>query len=296
MKAHRVSIGLFLLTLCFWMPSPSQTAEAPPDSTSVIYSIVLKDGSDIIGTVTRETLDTLVVRTPSGVVMSIARVQVKKMERLSGAVVQGEYLRRDPNRTRLLFAPTARPLKAGQGYVAFYEIFFSYFAVGIADFLSVGGGMTLFPGASDQLFYVSPKLAVPLANEVVTLGIGAMYTNLFTSNFDGAGIIYGIGTAGSDRAAVTVGVGYGFHGGDIAEKPILVLGGEAQLSNSAKLLTENWFPIGSETSLLSFGLRFFGDHLAADIGFIYPLHEGKGISSGLPLIPWIGFAYNFGGG
>jgi hypothetical protein len=44
------------------------------------------------------------------------------------------------------------------------------------------------------------------------------------------------------------------------------------------------------------GLRFFGDHLAADIGFIYPLHDGKGISRGFPLIPWIEFAYNFGGG
>ena len=44
------------------------------------------------------------------------------------------------------------------------------------------------------------------------------------------------------------------------------------------------------------GFRRFVNSLAADPGFIYPLHEGKGISSGLPLIPWIGFAYNFGGG
>ena len=188
MKPHRVSIGLFLLTLCFWMPSPSQTAEAPRTPRAVIYSIVLKDGSDIIGTITRETLDTLVVRTPSGVAMSIPRVQVKKMERLSGAVVQGEYLRRDPNRTRLLFAPTARPLKAGQGYVAFYEIFFSYLRGGDCRFSLGGRRDDPLPGASDQLFYVSPKLAVPLADEAVTLGIGAMYTNLFTSNFDGAGI------------------------------------------------------------------------------------------------------------
>jgi hypothetical protein len=273
-----------------------ETTDAGNDSVRAVYSIVLKDGSDIIGMIMREGPDTLVVETPSGIVMAIPRTQVKKLERLSGSIVQGEYLRRDPNNSRLMFAPTARPLKAGQGYVAFYEIFFSYFGVGIVDFFSVGGGMTLFPGATDQLYYVVPKLAIPLADETISLGVGAIYTNLFTSDFEGSGIVFGIGTAGTDKAAITVGLGYGFHGGDVAEHPVLVVGGEAQVSNSAKLISENWFPLGSDVSLLSFGVRFFGDKLAADIGFIFPLHKGEGISNGFPFIPWIGFAYNFGGG
>lgn len=293
--------AVFALTLCVCWTPLSHAATSEDDSTRAasphpVYSIALRDGSDIIGMIVHESADTLVVKTPSGIVMVIPRAEVKKLERLSGSIVQGEYLRRDPNNSRLMFAPTARPLKAGQGYVAFYEIFFSYIGVGIVDFFSVGGGMTLFPGATDQLYYVVPKLAFPLADETVSLGVGAIYTNLFANDFEGAGIVYGIGTAGTDKAAITLGLGYGFHGSDIAEHPVLVLGGEAQLSNSAKLITENWFPVGSDVSILSFGVRFFGDKLAADIGFMYPLRKGSGISNGFPFLPWLGFAYNFGGG
>lgn len=294
-RSGRVMIAVCLMAVCLCTASVAQTVEAKSDSTPAVYSVLLKDGSDVIGTIERETADTLVIHTPSGAVMSVPRAQVKKMERLSGTVVQGEYLRKDPNRARLLFAPTARPLYSGQGYVAFYEIFFSYLAVGVVDFFSVGGGMTLFPGASSQLFYVTPKFAVSLADEAFSVGAGAIYTNIFGENYEGSGIVYGLGTGGSDRAALTLGLGYGFHGGEVAEKPILVVGGELRASNSFKVLTENWFPIGSETSLLSFGFRFFGPHLAADLGFIYPLYKGRGISGGWPFIPWLGFAYNFGG-
>jgi len=38
-------------------------------------------------------------------------------------------------------------------------------------------------------------------------------------------------------------------------------------------------------------VRFFGEDLAADLGFIYP--AGSKIT-GFPFIPWLGFVYNFG--
>jgi hypothetical protein len=60
-----------------------------------------------------------------------------------------------------------------------------------------------------------------------------------------------------------------------------------------KLLSENWIPMGSDISLLSFGIRFFGESLAADLGFICP--AGTHDTEGWPLIPWIGVTYNFGG-
>jgi hypothetical protein len=93
---------------------------------------------------------------------------------------------------------------------------------------------------------------------------------------------------------VTLGLGYGYSEGEFASKPVVLLGGETQLSNSFKLITENWFPIGSDVVLLSLGVRFFGDNLSADLGFFYPMENGQGISEGFPFIPWLGFAYNFG--
>jgi hypothetical protein len=88
-----------------------------------------------------------------------------------------------------------------------------------------------------------------------------------------------------------VGLGWGFAGGEIANKPILLLGGELRLSNSIKLISENWIPPGTDLVVYSFGFRFFGENLAADLGFFRPSHMD---TDGFPFIPWIGFAYNFG--
>ena len=54
------------------------------------------------------------------------------------------------------------------------------------------------------------------------------------------------------------------------------------------------FEILVSVLILSFGIRFFGERLSADLGFFYPMSEGEGISEGFPFIPWLGFAYNFG--
>ena len=50
--------------------------------------------------------------------------------------------------------------------------------------------------------------------------------------------------------------------------------------------------MGGDVHLLSGGIRFFGENLAADFALIFPL-TGEGIE-GFPFLPWIGFAYNFG--
>ncbi len=71
----------------------------------------------------------------------------------------------------------------------------------------------------------------------------------------------------------------------------LILGGDVQLSNSVKLISENYIPIGTEDGslLYSFGIRFFGDNLSADLGFFGVTEE----TEGWPFAPWVGFAYNF---
>ncbi|KAB2847728.1 MAG: hypothetical protein F9K42_09845 [Ignavibacterium sp.] len=49
-------------------------------------------------------------------------------------------------------------------------------------------------------------------------------------------------------------------------------GGKIQLSNSIKLLSENWI-IPDLPVIVSFGTRFFNDNLAADFGFLRPVGE-----------------------
>ena len=78
------------------------------------------------------------------------------------------------------------------------------------------------------------------------------------------------------------------------DSPVIMVGGEHRLSSGMKPLTENWWLPGVEDArehpALSLGIRFFGKHLAADLGFFYVV--GTGIE-GFPSIPWVDFAYNF---
>ena len=75
----------------------------------------------------------------------------------------------------------------------------------------------------------------------------------------------------------------------------MLVGGEHQLSNSTKLLSENYLYLGDEVTIIfSGGIRFFNDTLAADLGlFSSPDLIGAIGGGGFPFVPWLGFAYNF---
>jgi hypothetical protein len=270
-----------LLSVCFSLQ----------DTTSVKpIKLTLTDGSELIGTVVGEDSVSIFFKTVGHIPMTIPRNQVRTIEQLSGQIIGGAYVRPDPNQTRLLFAPTARPLKSGQGYFSAYQIFFPFLAFGIADFLTLAGGMSLIPGTEGQLLYIAPKVT-PIQSGNLSAAAGVLYITATSGGTDGVGIIYGVGTYGTQNSSLTGGLGWGFYGDDIADKPILMVGGELRASNSVKFITENWIPPDADIALLSIGIRFFGESLAADIGLIYP--AGSEIS-GFPFIPWLGFAYNFG--
>ena len=276
-----IALDLFLCHTC--LPQQDTSSHMPT-------RLVLADGSELIGTIVSEDSTSIAFRTVGNISMTIPRNQVKSRVRLSGEIIGGEFVRNDPNHTRLLFSPTARSLKAGQGYFSASEIFFPLLAVGVADFMTLAGGISLFPGADAQLFYLAPKIT-PLQLDNLSLAGGVLYMGITSGETEGFGIIYGVTTYGTQKASVTGGLGWGFYGDETADRPIIMIGGELRASNSVKLITENWFPPGSDVALISLGIRFFGDNLAADFGFWFP--AGSEIS-GFPFLPWLGFAYNFG--
>jgi hypothetical protein len=286
-KQKRLSTCIVMMVLLITVWTRTFSQEGLP---AKVFKIVLEDGSELIGTILSEDQTSLKFRTLSGVDMVILKAKIKSIEPME--VMGGKVFRTDPNQTRLFLAPTARPLAAGQGYFSAYEIFFPYFAFGVTDFLALGGGMSLFPFVSGQVYYFAPKLAITIKKDF-SLGAGVLYSNSTSASESGIGILYGLGTYGKKSASVTIGLGWGYSGEGIANSPILMVGGELQVSNSLKLLTENWIPFGSDMKFLSFGVRFFGKNLAADFGLMLPTGTG---AEGFPFIPWLGFAYNFGRG
>ena len=74
-----------------------------------------------------------------------------------------------------------------------------------------------------------------------------------------AGILYGVTTFGQPDASLTAGLGYGFVGGDLADRPMVMIGGEKRLTRRMALVTENWIFPGIDEPLISYGIRFLAN-------------------------------------
>jgi hypothetical protein len=247
----------------------------------------LKGGSILIGTVIKEDKSLVTINLLSGSTTTIKKQSIINREIVSSNIKNGEYWSNDPNKTRLFFAPTGFGLKSGDGYFAAYEIFFPMVAVGVLDHLTLAGGVSLFPGSSQQIFYFAPKLTI-YQNNQHAISIGDFYVK-YPDNEDYLNIVYAVGTASFNNdngtAAITAGIGFETS----SKEPMILIGGELRISRYAKLISENWVIINNDFSFASFGIRFLGKYLAADFAFILPLVKNTEIN----LFPWIGFAYNF---
>ena len=293
---YPLAARLALLVLAF-LPAASAWAQQA-DSTAAVPTvrIFLKDGSEVVGTIQAESEATIDFVTRSEIAMTIDREQIERIAEAEEIVIDGRYVRLDPNRTRLFFAPTARPLGNKRGYVADYYIFFPFIAYGAGDAVSLAGGISLLPFLPVQFAYVAPKVTV-YNGPRASVGVGAFVSFPFgvVGPADGwVSLLYGLGTLGGPQASATVGVGFGAFERDFSSRPAVLLGLERQVSGSVKLISENYafFPEGEAALVISGGIRFFGKRLAADLAFFTsPEAFGEG---GLPLFPFVGFAYNFG--
>ncbi|MBK7447280.1 MAG: hypothetical protein IPJ45_14940 [Ignavibacteria bacterium] len=255
-----------------------------------LKTIELKDGSEFIGQIRSQDSLSLKFETQSGTIIDIKRDQIENIEDQRYDFLIGD----DPNKTRLFLAPTGKSLKAGTGYFSVNELLFPMIAYGITDFFSVAGGMTIIPGATDQLFYLNGKARV-LHLEEFDLSAGILYTNITSGDENGLTILYANSTYGTRDAALTLTAGLSVSGTENSgQYPIFIIGGELKLSNSAKLLSENWILTSPESGkIFSLGVRFYGKKVAGDFGLMYFVDEDGESISGWPFVPWVGLSYNF---
>lgn len=285
---HRL-FALFTVVLVAFTATQAALAQTP-DSVRTVR-LELQDGSVVTGTVMGEDDAAITIRTGTGIVMSLQRDQIKEMQDVSAQ----RFWRIDPNQSRILFAPTARALPKGQGYVADYELLFPFVAYGVGSGVTLAGGISIIPGASGQLLYLAPKLTL-LEDEKGSLAVGVLALTGVgdLDDFGGAGLLYGVGTLGGAEQSATLGLAIGYADGEVGSHPALMLGLEKQVSNSLKLVSENYWIVGvAEALLVSGGVRFFGDRVAVDLSlFTAPAILDE--LDGFPFLPWVGFAYNFG--
>jgi hypothetical protein len=156
----------------------------------------------------------------------------------------------------------------------------------------------LLPGVDfgDQVLYFVPKFGYEIS-EKAAVSIGALYASLWDNV--GAGILFATATYGEHDRSVHAGVGFGFtresdRDFEFAKRPVFVFGGNYRVSNGVAIVGESWpipsIDVGETIIPVAVAVRFFGDNLAVDLGFVIEKHV---ISEGIP-IPWLSAAYNFG--
>jgi hypothetical protein len=269
---------------------------ATADSTRM-YVLRTRDGSLFLGRLIRASVDSVYFVSAGGPI-TVPRAAVVELRQVGrGAMRAGVYWPPNPGDTRLFFAPTGRMLDKGEGYFSDTWLFFLNFVGGLTSRVTLGAGFSVFPTSdlSQNILYLTPKVGL-IQTTSFNLAAGALIGYAGFSGFDEAandvgsfGIVYGVGTAGSPDGSVTVGLGFGYGGGGFGDNPIVMIGGEKRVARRVSLLSENYIVTGvTDGTLVSYGLRFFGDRLSVDLAFINlpsdPIFPG---------VPYVAFAVKF---
>jgi hypothetical protein len=251
---------LAAVVLSLAVAAPQAAAAQTGTAGRTVDELVLNDGSRVFGSVEYETNAEIVFKTTAGAAIRAPRDKVASIRRVSGRMVNGEFQRDDPNDTRLLFGPTGRALPKGQVYLGVYDVLMPFMQVGITDRISIGGGTPLIFNTEDwdRLYWITPKVQL-LSRNGTHVAAGVFHG--FDSN-DHAGIAYGVVTKDAGSGSVTAGAGIGY-ASESGNGGVAMFGAEAPLRRNLKFVTENY--IWKSSGIVSGGVRFFGEHLSADL-------------------------------
>ncbi|MBG8556210.1 hypothetical protein [Hymenobacter guriensis] len=255
------------------------------DSVGRVYRVVLRSGTTFAGTLRAVRPQELEFTTDKPGAVLIPRSQIVSMQLVPA--VEATDAQRHPgwgyvgNGTRVFFAPTARGLRAGEGYAQTIDVLLLGANYGITDYFSMGILVSALPGVGlgNQLFAVTPKISVPIRQDL-HVGAGVLYARLptFDSDYDrgyGAGVLYGLATYGSADNNLTLGLGYGFSGEaggtqGFGKSPVAVLSGATRVSKRLSLMSENYLITSGSGGLGGlYGIRLNWPRTTLGIGSFY---------------------------
>ena len=299
---------LFVLAGALAAPGSGFTDDAQP-----VVTITLKDGGTLVGTVVQEDETSVTLRTASGAELKLPREAIGSQLRGANPRPPASSPLSDPNESRLMFAPTGRPLGKGNGYFSDHYVLFPGFAYGLTKNLSVAGGVSVVPalGISEQVFYVSASSAWKLGDKT-SFALGGLYAGGPDEDIRGGAALFGIATFGPSDRSLSVGLGwlaareeeyvYDSRGEFVEtrsewrfrEAPVVMLGGSLRVARNLSLVSESWLILGKDFDLsqqpFGLSLRFFSGRISADVGFVL---VAEILEEGFP-VPWLSFSYHFG--
>lgn len=283
----------FLLITYFFLLLPLAKGQVALDSTA-LYQVKTIDGNEYLGNIKSEDSLTISLITAKLGTLMIARSEIKEIRKIeSRQVVAGKVWFANPQSSRYFWAPNGYGLGKGEGYYQNVWVLWNQASVGITDNFSIGAGMIplfLFTIPYTPVWVV-PKISIPVVKDEFNIGLGAFVGSILGENRSSFGILYGSGTIGNRDNNFTFGLGYGYAGGRMAERPIINLSMMTRVSSKTYLLSENYYISAGDNGLvlLSFGARSFSKSLGIDYGLFAPISESFSIA-----IPWLGMTVPFG--
>ena len=286
------------------------------EPTTGEVTIMLKDGGTLVGTVVAEDANIVTLRTASGVELKLPKQAIASREAPKPkSEMRSTSPLTDPNESRLMFAPTGRPLGKGNGYFSDHYVVFPGLALGLTKNLSVAGGVSVIPalGLSEQVFYVSTSAGWTFGDKAALAVGGFVARGPSDDGADsGGGALFAVGSLGPSDRSLSLGLAlvaerkYEDHFGPRGEylssdvtwgfrdAPVVMVGGSLRVARTLSLISENWLFLGEDFDLSQqpFGvaLRFFNGRLSADVGVVL---VPEILDEGFP-VPWLSFSYHFG--
>lgn len=289
MKSKAVYISVLFIFISWY-----GVAQLPQDS-SLVY-IEMTDGNEFIGTLVSEDNVKIELITEKLGRIVIRKVDIKNRKTISAnQIVEGRLWFENPQATRYFWAPNGYGLKKGEGNYQNIYVLWNQFSIGVTDNFSVGAGVIplfLFDGAPTPVF-VTPKISIPIKKDKINLGAGVLAGTILGEDFDSFGLLYGLSTFGSRDKNVSVGLAYGFAGGEWANSPLVNVSSLIRASNRMYFVTENYILPFDEASGVVIGLggRWIIKKAALDFMLGIPVIEDMGAFLAVPII---GFTIPFG--
>ncbi len=207
-------------------------AQTPtPTSDSVVYYKVQTAAGYAEGRIIRETETEIEVLKKDGTIIIIPKNNIISKTIIPNPKKLGPII----HPTRYLYAPSAIPLKKGEGYLNLIYGLVVQAQYGITDYVSIG--MTTTPVFMPT--FVNAKAATKI-NEKMYVSAGGQLGKLWYGDEESLGLLFANFTYGTREANITFNAGYGFYTQSKNQLPILEVSGLYQSSPKVSLVGELW--------------------------------------------------------
>lgn len=288
---RQITVIIFFLTFI----SLCRHVHAQTNSDTSLVRIETMDGNEFTGEITGMDSLKIYLKTHNLGEIGILKSDIKLQQKIKvQQIKEGKVWFENPQSSRYFWAPNAYGLNAGEGYYQNIWVMWNQVSYGITDNFSFGGGIIplfLFAGAPTPIF-ILPKISIPVRKDKFNISAGALIGTILGESESTLGILYGNTTVGTRDNNVTLGLGYGFAGGEWASSPIINIDGMFRVSSRGYFITENYYVNagGGGVTVISLGGRWIIKKAALDFGLVLPVADTEKFVA----IPWLGFTIPFG--